>query len=109
MQVWEVTVGDTAKPLRMVVVDDDTGEAEDLSGLTAVFRMVVASSGQAVIDDVAAVVENAASGILRYDWEDGDVDAEGQFFCCFILTNGDGDTTRFPNGKKLRVDILEPI
>jgi len=57
--------------------------------------------------DAAAVIENAASGVVRYDWAANDTSIPGDFLAQFEVTWGTGITSKVPNNGWLRVVVQE--
>lgn len=69
------------------------------------FRMVD-SAGAVKINNAAAVIVDATTGQVRYDWQAADVNTLGMFSPWFIRTSG-GRTEHFTGqGNFLRVAIV---
>lgn len=98
-----IVEGDRLPALRRVCMDND-----------GVFPLVDASSpvfylrGPAglLINGVAAVIENAAAGIIRYDWAANDTADPGTYLGWFKVTIG-GLPISFPNDGFIVVTIRE--
>ena len=105
LKVYQFTKGDTLISLSARLLDG-TRTPIDLSTDTVVFRMVPAIGGTPKIDGATAVIEDAAAGLVRYDWSSADVDTAGQFYGWFIRTRGDL-VEHFPIGRLLRIEFAE--
>lgn len=112
---WEVvrrdslTVGDTAEPYRIQLVNSNG--PIDLTGCTVSFRMVLLSETLEVkIGDESADIDDAANGLVRYDWRDIDVDTADVYAAWFIREDGDGKTERIPQGARyMRIRFAEAL
>jgi hypothetical protein len=71
----------------------------DIAGADVVFIMTRQSDDVKIIDRAPAYLENATTGLLRYDWQTGDTDEAGDFWAEFELTK-DGKPLTVPNSEK---------
>ena len=78
------------------------GSAIDLTGATVRFHM---ESGV----DSPAVITDAATGNVRYDWSTGDTATPGIFHAEFEVTFSDGTVETFPNDGYLSINIMEEL
>lgn len=113
---WEVTrrsdltVGDTAVPYRAALNNGDG--PIDLSGSTVSFRMVLLSETLEVkIGGDACVIDDAANGLVHYEWNDVDVDTAEVYAAWFIREdNSTGATERIPQGERyIRIRFAEAL
>jgi hypothetical protein len=88
---------------------DGTTSAVNLTGATVEFRLKAPGARSAKVA-AAAAVENAAGGIVRYDWGSGDTDtARPDFRAEFRVTFADSTTETFPGRGYLTVEISEDL
>lgn len=84
---------------------DANGDAVDLTGRTLYFRMVELSGGTVVVNNVAATVTDAATGLVQYSPAAEDVDTAGVYGCYFIDDNS--PSRRWPaDGARLQLELL---
>lgn len=86
-------------PAWQVTLKDAAGNAVDVTGATVVFSMEDAF-GTAKINEAAATIVTAASGVVSYSWSAGDTDTAGDFFGEFEVTYADSTVETFPNSAK---------
>lgn len=72
------------------------GSAVDLTNADVEFSMM-RPRGAGVVFTSAASIQDASTGEVRYDWNDGDTTEPGRYRCEFIVTYSDGRQERFPN------------
>jgi hypothetical protein len=72
----------------------------DLTGATVHFRMSVTGAGNLLLD-AAAVIVDAATGIVRYDWaiDGSDTGVKGDYQAEWRVTFSDGRIATFPRGQ----------
>lgn len=105
-----ITQGDRLNLPSSRLVDSD-GNAYNLSGLTAAFRMVHRHTGVVAVANAAAQIEQndanqATWGKVSYAWAGNDTAVPGLYQCWWIVTNADGATTHFPPDGDFWVLIL---
>ena len=66
---FQIKTGDTS-PSLLSSLEDGAGAAIDITGATVRFHMT-AIGGTAAKVDAAAVIVDAAGGVVRYDWDRG--------------------------------------
>ena len=69
--------GDTAPSVFGALTDSD-GQPIDLTGCTVRFQMRQTIDRRFVVNAVA-VLTNASTGMVRYDWQDGDLAVAGDY------------------------------
>jgi len=74
---------------------DSAGDAIDLTGATVRFKMSTIR-GVSKVDAVASI-EDAANGLVQYDWQAADTDTAGLFYCEWEATYADSNVETFPN------------
>lgn len=101
MRVHRRTVGDTRTPLYSTLMQEDTDgvlQPVDLSALVGKFCMV-SEAGVTKIVLAATGVSNhdAANGIIKKTFADGEVDEAGTFYGWFIVEDLANDEDTFPH------------
>ena len=106
-----MTVGDTQRPLGAYLerpgdAVTDPGTPVDLTGRTAMFRMVSDVDRSVKVDDAVADIGDQAlvPGYVQYQWKMADVDTPGRYWGWFITDEG-GRRETFPAGG----DVFEII
>lgn len=84
---------DTASSFQVTLLDAN-GDAVDLTGATVKFIM---SKGTTVKVSHSAIIVNATSGQVRYDWETGDTDEGGFYRAEWEVTDSQNRIQTFPN------------
>lgn len=103
-----ITQGDTAPPLR-ARLRGAAGLAQGLLG-ARVFLTIVRENGSApIVADREITIEDAANGIVRYNWQAGDTATPGSYVARFRVLLGDGRQMSFPNGWTFIVRILPAL
>ena len=100
MAIFYIKRNDTKPSLSAILSQD--GSAVDITGATVNFHM-------GDIIDTAAVIVNAATGSVRYDWAAVDTEKAGEFSAEFEVTFSDGKIETFPNVGYLRINIDEDL
>lgn len=78
-------------------VTDASGDPVDLAGATSVTFIMYASEGAEKVS-AAAVIEDAAAGLVSYSWGASDLDTGGEFHAEFDITLPAGKRTSPTNG-----------
>lgn len=86
---------DTA-PILEATLTDATDSPIDLTGASVDVELIEPRNGPTVID-TGANVADAAGGVVRYPWADGDTDTAGRYRAQFVVTYADASTETFPN------------
>lgn len=97
---------DTAPAIRGTIKDGN-GEVVNLAGASA--RFLMRTQTGSVVVDAAAVIVNAAAGIVEYVWQVGDTAIAGLFRAEFEITYSDGSVATFPNVGYIDVQITDDI
>lgn len=98
--------GNTWPPMRYNLQQAD-GTAIPLDGATVRFIMQD-SDGNEVIDGPASIVD-LETGLVQYDWQEGDTDTEGTYNAQWEVTFGDGKKCSVPNNGNIEIAILENL
>jgi predicted nucleotidyltransferase len=104
--MFTIKQNDTSPAIR-AALKTPNNQAVNLIGATVRFHMK--DDLDTIIVDKPAVVENQEGGIVRYDWETGDTNAEGICFCEFEVTYEDESIETFPNNGYIKIKITKEI
>lgn len=100
--VWRQRKGVTARALT-VIIDDPT---LNLTGATVKFRMRSVLDGSLKVNDKPAVVLVATvTPTVSYNWEDEDVDTEGEYEGFFWIENSDLTFDAAPDPQEVYIII----
>jgi len=100
MSVFYIKQNDT-KPSIVAQLFQDSSPV-DLTDATVKFHMETTINA-------AAVVVDAATGTVRYDWEPGDTATAGTFRAEFEVTFNDGSVETFPNNDYLTIVVKQEL
>ena len=98
----ERRVGDTATTYSAILQAKSTNNVmvpKDLTGLSVTFSLVNAATGAVKVNNAAATIVTAASGIVSYDFQSADVDTPGVYWGSFTVTQS-GETNTYPAAPK---------
>lgn len=87
--------GDTRPPLTAQLVQPD-GTPMPLAGATVTFRMRNSVTREEVVSAAATIV-SPGEGLVRYDWQAADTAEAGDYEARFVVDDGSGGLTSFPN------------
>lgn len=99
--------GNTYPPIRRRIPSEETGGVLDFTDWNVRFHMRDAAGN--VLIDAEAVVEApaATSGVVRYDWAEGDTDIAGHYYGEFEFTNTETDKVfTLPSGEEYEEIII---
>lgn len=99
---------DTRQYLLRTLTNAD-GTAIDLTNATVIFNMRIRNSSTLKIDGAAAVIVTAASGIVRYEWDTGDLDTAGFYEGEFEVTFGDSTVITVPNEEHIPITVIADL
>jgi len=100
MTTFYIKQNDTRPSLYAQLLQD--GSPVDLTDATVKFHM-----GDVV--NAPAVITDAASGNVRYDWQVGDTANSGTFYAEFEVAFPDDKVETFPNDGYLRIIITREV
>jgi hypothetical protein len=106
-ETHKLSVGNTLTPVGCECVQRGTNGVlgpTNLTGLSVKFTMVD-SSGTVVVNEATATVNDAANGLVQYDFQSGDVDTAGTFYGWFNVYSGSEFDTYPVGGRKLVIEI----
>lgn len=92
--VFKITQGDTAKPLE-VVLSDNNGVV-NLTDCSVKIYMAYQGTTTKKINGAACTVLSASEGKVRYSFISTDVDTVGIYDVQFVVTNSANKLTTFP-------------
>lgn len=98
------TQNDTSPSLQ-ANLKDYQGNAINLNGCTVQFQMVSLDKTVEVVQP--ATVQDAAAGLVQYEWQPNDTSTAGTYYVQFEITYGDGAVETYPNNDKLTL-IIKP-
>lgn len=98
---------DTGPDMEYVLLDED-GAPIDVTGATVTFHMQDDSGVEKIIDGVVTLT-TPASGVVTYEWQDGDTDQSGMFFADFLITFAGGQRRTSPNPGWITVIVSSSI
>lgn len=107
MSIFYIKENDTVPSIRATLLNG-SGDVIDLINATVNFHMR-AIGGSSVIVDSAAIVVNAAGGLVQYDWDAADTADIGSYQAEFEVTYSDGTIETFPSAGYIRVEIIDDI
>lgn len=99
---------DTEPPVRAEIISDATGNPVSLAGASVKFMLYVLDDDgvQTEIVNAAACIENPSTdGIVRYDWQRGDLENAGVYFGEFEVTWLGGNVTHFPRSSYIEINV----
>lgn len=99
--------GDTSPSIAYTLYRPDGVTAEILTGSTVKFVMASEDSIGTAKVKADAVVVDAITGEVRYDWATGDTDTFGGFVAEWEVTRADGSIETFPNGGYVPIAIIQ--
>jgi hypothetical protein len=85
------------------------GAAVNLASATAVKFIMKSAQGNTVKVNTAAVIVDAATGVVRYDWLSADTATPGSYIAEWEVTWGGGKKQTFPTGTYHTVDVLADL
>ena len=95
-------------PVFQATLRGPAGSGENLAGAQSVtFKM--ANSVQEVKVSQPVTIDDAANGIVSYEWQVGDTDTSGTFFAEFEVVKSDGKRETFPNTDPINVIIKKDV
>ena len=80
-----MTVGDLLPAVEATLKYLD-GTTVDLTSATGVTFSMKKENGTVIINAKAGSISNAAGGIVRYDWGEGETDDTGVFYAEFVVS-----------------------
>jgi hypothetical protein len=86
-------------------VESDDPLPVDLTGATVVFKMQPSDGGPLKVS-APAVINNALTGDVQYEWVPADTDTVGAYLAEFEATFLSGDKLSFPTVGFLQVNVV---
>lgn len=100
--------GDTAPPL-LVRLTWHNGQAIDLAGATVVFTLRERTTRQTPVLRRPVVVAQAAQGLVRVDWQPGDLAEVGEYDGEFEVQLPTGQVVSVPSDRYLRIVVVPDL
>jgi len=98
------------RPYLMLSIKDADGVAFDLTGASfAKFQMKDDEGNMKITDGSGTIVSPPTSGILKYQWQTGDTDTEGNFYAEFDIEYSAGDDLTVPVDGDILIMIKEDV
>lgn len=90
--------GSTSPPIRAQLLSQTTGAAISLVGASVDFKMYQVNDDSTVtaLVDAEGNIEDAANGIVNYEWQTGDTSVVGSHRAEFVVTFSGGEVESFP-------------
>ena len=104
--LFSIKAGDLLPALRVTLYQPD-GTAQPLTGATVRIH-VKKPDGTLHFDRAVSAIEDAAGGVVRYDWQAGDTAVAGRYTAEIEATIG-GLPATYPNDRDLVILITEAI
>lgn len=106
--IHDMKSGDLYPPLEVQLLsgDPETGEPTDLSAATGTTLRMRLADGD-VIEHTATIFD-AGTGMVRYEWQNGDTDVAGAYRAEFVVQWPTGPQT-FPSKGTFIVNIEESL
>ena len=79
MSLKGIRAGDYGQPLELTFIDEDTGEAADISGYTTIQQVILTPPSGSAVTKTAAFKTDGTDGIIRYIIEEGVINAGGNW------------------------------
>lgn len=98
---------DTSPAIEMQLLSN-AGSAVPISGATVRFHMKNAQTQEIVINAVATIV-NAATGIVKYEWDSLDTLTSGRYLAEWEVTYSDSRIETFPNNGNQVIVITDDL
>ena len=95
-------------PAIAATLQDDAGNAIDLTGASVNFHMIEQDSATVKVDAAATIVSEA-NGQVKYNWIAADTDTVGVFNAEWEVTYADTTIETFPNNEHLKINIVDDI
>lgn len=95
-------------PVLRAQLTDLNGTSVNISGAAIDFNYKL-KSPTGVFVQRAAVIEDAANGIVQYPWVSGDTSSLGLYIGEFVVTFSDSKQTSFPQGNQIVFEVVEDI
>jgi len=100
-------VGDTGPELRLRLIDEN-GDPVNITGFTQTFNAKKSDADTNAVDAGSMTILDAETGLVEYDWQDGDTDEAGVYEAEVKSTDGT-DTISYPNDHFFRINIMEDL
>jgi predicted P-loop ATPase/GTPase len=88
---------DDESPTFQTTLKDNAGTAVNVTGATVVVRMTRIGATSRTIDDASATLDNAAGGVVSYQFSDTDTATHGVYRLNWVVTYSGGRQETFPN------------
>jgi hypothetical protein len=85
------------------------GAAVNLTSATSVKFIMKTATGNTVKVNTPAVIVDATTGVVRYDWLSADTATPGSYIAEWEVTWGGGKKQTFPTGTYHTVDVLADL
>ena len=101
MADFYIKTNDTSPAIQATLQDND-GNAVDISGAAVRFHMVKRGTTTAKVDAAATIVSEA-NGQVKYNWDAADTDTEGFYLGEWEVTYSDTTVETFPNDDHMEI------
>jgi hypothetical protein len=106
---FQLKEGDTSPAIKFQLLGSD-GSGVNITG--AEVRFIMADGSTTVVDDDTTgnvKITDAATGKVRYDWQQGDTSDSGIYEAEWEVTYTDGTVETFPNSENIIIRIAPDL
>jgi hypothetical protein len=108
MTTFKIKRHNLATPLRVTLKDN--GAAIPLAGMNVFLLLSQGDVRRKLLFRRVCVVEDAAAGKIRYDWQAGDTDQVGAFAAEFeVVAQATGLKDTYPNDSYVPIQVIEDL
>jgi len=110
IQRFYIIAGTQLPSIKIAITRESTSAAYNLAGYTdPTFSMCRDKDSDSVVNGAVAVIEDAAGGIMRYDWAAVDTVTPGKYLGQFHAIDSEDRPAAFPNGSYLEIHVLRSL
>lgn len=107
--IFYIKQNDRRPNLRVQLKNSDDTPLDLTNNAGVTFTMTKQGRLTPVINNVAAVVENAATGEIYYEWQENDTDTVGTYNAEFTITWTTGITQTMPEDDYIQIVIKNDL
>lgn len=107
-QIIVLKKNDRKPPVLAQAVDIDGNIVDLTDAVSVTFKMRIASGTTNKVSS-SATIQNAKTGIMMYNWGDGDTDVPGNYNAIFVVNWGSDVPQTFPGKGFMIIQIEDTI